>query len=139
MTTVLSANLQAASLSVVDREGGLAGSICLAVLALRRCPAHWSRQRPVVKLETRRQRHVLRLVHRPVVPGRCKRMVRVRKRGHQEERLVAIASGVAVEPFAAFVSDIGGWIKLFRNWCPERLRANVIVQQLVRTVTTRVG
>ncbi len=66
-------------------------------------------------------------------------MVRVRKRGHQEERLVAIASGVAVEPFAAFVSDIGGWIKLLRNCCPERLRANVIVRQLVRTTTQRIG
>ena len=121
-----------------------ANAACSEVLALplSRCASAQATeraQRPVAVIEVRRQRHVLRTVHRPVLSRRRERMMRVGKRRHHEERLVAIAGGVAVEPFAAFLGDVGGRIELLRDRRAERLRADVVVRELVLAVAQRVG
>ncbi len=66
-------------------------------------------------------------------------MMRVRKRRHHEERLLAVAGSVAIEPFAAFLGDVGGRIELFRDRRAKRLRADVVVRELVLVVAQRIG
>src|SRR5260370_34391647 len=93
----------------------------------------------MAELETRRQRHVLRVVHRPVAAGRRERMVRGGKRRHQEEWLIAVSGGVAGEPRAAFVGDVGGRRKLLRNGGAESPRTDVIVRKRVPVSAQRGG
>jgi hypothetical protein len=106
--------------------------------ALQR-PSDRPRQWPVAVVEAAWQLHVLRPVHGPVATGRRERMMRVWKRRHQKERLAARAAGIAVEPLATFVRDIGGRIKLLWNGRAIGLRTGVIVRQLILALAQGIG
>src|ERR1700738_4064796 len=66
-------------------------------------------------------------------------MVGIGNRSHEEEGLGVVSRGVMVEPFAAFLGNVSGGIKLFRDWCSERLGTDVVVAQLVGPVAQRSG
>ena len=53
--------------------------------------------------------------------------------------MLAVAGGVAVEPLAAFVGDVGGRIELLRDRRAIGLRADIVVRQLVLAVAQRIG